>query len=54
MSALFVRYGKLVALIAGFVFSAIGALWALLVTDRLDAEIQQIADTRAQITRTAG
>lgn len=51
MSALFVRYGKLVALIAGFVFSAIGALWALLVTDRLDAEIQQIADTRAQITR---
>ncbi len=41
------RHGKTIALVAGFVFSAVGALWALLVTDRLGADIQALSDQRA-------
>lgn len=51
MRSLFVRYGKLTALVAGFLFSAIGSLWALLVTDRLDSQIEQLADARSMNTR---
>lgn len=41
------RYGKPLTLIFGFLFSTMGALWALLVTDRLDAQIQQLADQKS-------
>ena len=51
MRGLLVRHGKLIALTAGFLFSAIGALWALLVTDRLDSQIEKLADARSTITR---
>jgi len=43
------RRGKLLTLIVGFTFSAIGALWALLVTDRLDGQIQQLGAQKAAI-----
>lgn len=51
MRTMLVRHGKLIALVAGFLFSAIGALWALLVTDRIDSQIQQLADARAVAVR---
>ena len=35
MLAKLARHGKVIALVAGFLFSAVGALWALLVTDRI-------------------
>ncbi len=35
----------------GFLFSAMGALWALLVTDRIDSQIQQLSDARAVTVR---
>ena len=50
----FSRRGKLIALVVGFLFSTVGALWALLVTDRLDIQIQKINEqksaTAGQIT----
>lgn len=46
MSAFLRSRAKVIALIAGFLFSVVGTLWALLVTDRLDGQIQQIAGTR--------
>lgn len=51
MRTVFIRHGKLIALVAGFLFSAMGALWALLVTDRIDAQIQQLSDARAVTAR---
>lgn len=47
MRTFFARHGKVIALIAGFLFSTLGALWALLVTDNLTGQIQQLADTRS-------
>ncbi|MBU3706087.1 MAG: hypothetical protein FGM50_05315 [Mycobacterium sp.] len=41
------RHGKLLTLIVGFLFSTMGALWALLVTDRLDAQIQKLGDAKS-------
>lgn len=46
MSTFLRSRAKVIALIAGFLFSVVGTLWALLVTDRLDGQIQQIAGTR--------
>ena len=47
----FIRpHAKVIALIAGFLFSVVGTLWALLVTDRIDGEVQQIAKTRSANT----
>lgn len=40
------KRAKVIALVAGFLFSTLGTLWALLVTDKLDSQIQQIAGTR--------
>lgn len=51
MRALLLRHGKLIALVAGFFFSALGALWALLVTDRLDSRIEYLSDSRSVIAR---
>lgn len=44
--AFFGRHGKTVALTAGFLFSTMGVLWALLVTERLSNRIQQLADIK--------
>lgn len=61
LRSLISRHGKLIALIAGFLFSTMGALWALLVIDRLDSEIRTLNDQRAvngvqidTLNRTAG
>ena len=51
MRAFLLRRGKLVTLIVGFLFSTVGALWALLVTDRLDGQIQRLGDEKAAISR---
>lgn len=45
------RRGKLLTLIVGFLFSTVGALWALLVTDRLDGQIQKLGEEKAVIAR---
>ena len=50
MRGFLLRRGKLVTLIVGFLFSTVGALWALLVTDRLDGQIQALGDERASIS----
>lgn len=50
MRAFLRRRGKLVTLIVGFLFSTVGALWALLVTDRLDGQIQKLGDEKAAIS----
>lgn len=49
MHAFLRRRGKLLTLVVGFLFSAVGALWALLVTDRLDGQIQQLGAQKAEI-----
>lgn len=46
MQAFLRKRAKVIALVAGFLFSTLGTLWALLVTDKLDSQIQQIAGTR--------
>ncbi|MEI7915867.1 MAG: hypothetical protein WCH82_14070, partial [Mycobacteriaceae bacterium] len=51
MYAFLRRRGKLITLIVGFLFSTVGALWALLVTDRLDGQIQRLGEEKATITR---
>ena len=45
------RRGKILTLIVGFLFSTVGALWALLVTDRIDGQIQRLGEEKATITR---
>lgn len=50
MRAFLLRRGKLVTLIVGFLFSTVGALWALLVTDRIDGQIQALGDEKATIS----
>lgn len=47
MLAKLARHGKVIALVAGFLFSAVGALWALLVTDRIGSDIQELSDRRS-------
>lgn len=47
MRTFFAEHGKAIALLFGFLFSTVGALWALLVTDNLSSQIQQLADTRS-------
>lgn len=47
MRAFLRRRGKLLALFVGFLFSTVGALWALLVTDRLDARIQRLGEQKS-------
>lgn len=47
MRTFFAKHGKVIALIAGFLFSTLGALWALLVTDSLTGQIQTLSDTRS-------
>ena len=47
MRTFFAKHGKVIALIAGFLFSTVGALWALLVTDNLSGQIQQLSDARS-------
>lgn len=47
MLARFSQHGKVIALVAGFLFSAVGALWALLVTDRIGTDIQELSDQRS-------
>ena len=51
MRAFLRRRGKLLTLIVGFLFSTVGALWALLVTDRLDGQIQKLGEEKAVIAR---
>ena len=41
------KHGKVIALIAGFLFSTLGALWALLMTDNLTGQIQRLSDARS-------
>lgn len=48
------RRGKLLTLIVGFLFSTVGALWALLVTDRIDGQIQRLGERRSEIGRQIG
>lgn len=45
--AFFEKNGKAIALIAGFLFSTLGVLWALLVTERLSNQIQQLTDVKS-------
>ena len=46
MHVFFSKYGKAIALIAGFLFSTLGALWALLVTEKLSSQIQQLTNIK--------
>lgn len=54
MRAFLRRRGKLVTLIIGFLFSTVGALWALLVTDRLDGQIQKLGEQKSVVARQVG
>ena len=47
MHTFFAKYGKAIALIAGFLFSTLGTMWALLVTEKLSNQIQQLSDIKA-------
>lgn len=51
MRAFLRRRGKLLTLIVGFLFSTVGALWALLVTDRLDGQIEKLGEQKSTIAR---
>ncbi|MCO6449583.1 MAG: hypothetical protein J5I90_02230 [Caldilineales bacterium] len=44
-------HAKSIALICGFLFAAVGAVWSLLVVDRLNDEMQRLSDASSGLSR---
>jgi hypothetical protein len=45
------RYAKLIPLIGGFLFGVLGAVWSLVVVDRLGSEREQLSNATAELTK---
>lgn len=45
------RNGKKIALIAGFLFGTVGALWSFVVVDRRTEEVKRLSDHKADLAR---
>lgn len=51
MLAFLSRNAKTLALIGGFSFATLGAMWSFLITDNLSEQTRRLSDTKAELTR---
>lgn len=49
MLAMLARNAKVIALVAGFAFATLGTLWSWLVIGNLNAQVEQLSKTKAEI-----